>query len=59
VIVRDRIYIDGAWVPSTATGTIPVVNSSTEETMGTIPDGTAEDVGGAAGVSCACSGSPR
>jgi len=44
VIVRDSIYIDGAWVPSTGTGTIPVVNSTTEETMGTIPEGTAEDV---------------
>jgi aldehyde dehydrogenase (NAD+) len=44
VIVRDSIYIDGAWVPSTGTGTIPVVNSTTEQTMGTIPEGTAEDV---------------
>jgi acyl-CoA reductase-like NAD-dependent aldehyde dehydrogenase len=44
MIVRDRIYIDGGWVPSAGTGTIPVVNSSTEETMGTIPEGTAADV---------------
>jgi acyl-CoA reductase-like NAD-dependent aldehyde dehydrogenase len=44
VIVRDRIYIDGGWLPSTGTGTIPVVNSTTEETMGTIPDGTPADV---------------
>ena len=44
MIVRDTIYIDGAWVPSTGKGTLPVVNSTTEEVMGTITDGTAEDV---------------
>lgn len=43
-IVRDTIYINGQWVPSTGTGTIPVTNSTTEEVMGTIPDGTADDV---------------
>jgi acyl-CoA reductase-like NAD-dependent aldehyde dehydrogenase len=41
---RDKLYIDGAWIPSTGTGTIEVVNSNTEEVMGTIPDGTPEDV---------------
>ena len=44
MIVRDTIYIDGSWVPSRGKGTIPVINSTTEEVMGTIPDGTAEDV---------------
>jgi acyl-CoA reductase-like NAD-dependent aldehyde dehydrogenase len=44
VIIRDRIYIDGDWLPSTGTASIPVVNSTTEETMGTIPDGTPADV---------------
>src|SRR5437879_1103723 len=42
--VRDKIYIDGAWVPSTGTGTIDVTNSTTEEVMGRIPDGTPQDV---------------
>jgi acyl-CoA reductase-like NAD-dependent aldehyde dehydrogenase len=42
--VRDKIYIDGAWVPSTGAGTLEVINSSTEEVMGSIPEGTAEDV---------------
>jgi len=41
---RDKIYIDGAWVPSAGSGTIEVVNSTTEEVMGRIPEGTAEDV---------------
>ncbi|HEY3239337.1 MAG TPA: aldehyde dehydrogenase family protein [Acidimicrobiia bacterium] len=42
--IRDSIYIDGAWVPSTGTGTIDVFASATDEVMGTIPDGTPEDV---------------
>ena len=40
----DQIFIDGAWVPSTGTGTIEVIDSSTEEVYGSIPEGTAEDV---------------
>jgi acyl-CoA reductase-like NAD-dependent aldehyde dehydrogenase len=46
--VRDKIYIDGAWVPSTGAQTLSVINSSTEEVMGTIPEGTPEDVDKAA-----------
>ncbi|HZQ27466.1 MAG TPA: aldehyde dehydrogenase family protein [Acidimicrobiales bacterium] len=41
---RDKIYIDGAWVASAGKGTIDVVNASTEEVMGTIPEGTPDDV---------------
>ena len=41
---RDKIYIDGAWVPSAGSGSIDVINSTTEEVMGSIPEGTAEDV---------------
>ena len=41
---HDTIYIDGAWVPSTGSGSIEVVNASTEQVMGSIPEGTAEDV---------------
>ena len=35
--VRDKLYIGGAWVSSTGTGTIDVVNSATEEVMGPSP----------------------
>jgi acyl-CoA reductase-like NAD-dependent aldehyde dehydrogenase len=42
--VRDKIYIGGAWVPSTGKGTLEVTDSNTEEVMATIPEGTAEDV---------------
>jgi len=42
--VRDKLYIDGAWVPSAGKGTIDVVNAATEEVMGRIPQGTPADV---------------
>jgi acyl-CoA reductase-like NAD-dependent aldehyde dehydrogenase len=42
--VRDKIYIDGAWVSSSGTGTLEVIDSTTEEVIATIPDGTPEDV---------------
>ncbi len=44
MIVKDTIYIDGSWVPSASSGTLPVTNSTTEEVMGTVPEGTAADV---------------
>lgn len=46
--VRDKLYIGGAWVPSDGTGTLDVVNSTTEDVMATIPEGTATDVDKAA-----------
>ena len=42
--VRENIYINGAWVPSTGTGTLEVIDSATEEVFATIPEGTPEDV---------------
>ena len=44
MLVRDKIYINGAWVPSTGKGTLEVIDSATEEVFATIPEGTAEDV---------------
>jgi len=42
--VRDKLYIDGAWVSPSGTGTLDVVDSTTEDVMGTVPEGTPEDV---------------
>jgi acyl-CoA reductase-like NAD-dependent aldehyde dehydrogenase len=42
--VRERIYVGGEWVPSSGSGTLEVINSSTEEVMGSVPEGSAEDV---------------
>ncbi|GAC1379905.1 MAG: aldehyde dehydrogenase family protein [Acidimicrobiales bacterium] len=51
--VRDKLFIDGSWVSSSGTGTLDVTNSTTEQVMGTIPDGTAEDVDRAAKAAAA------
>jgi betaine-aldehyde dehydrogenase len=42
--VYDRIYVNGEWVKSTGKGMLDVHNSTTEEVMGSIPEGTREDV---------------
>ena len=41
---QDKLYINGAWVPSTGSGSIDVINAATEEVMGRVPDGTPADV---------------
>jgi acyl-CoA reductase-like NAD-dependent aldehyde dehydrogenase len=40
----DKIYIGGEWVPSSGKGHFDVSDASTEEVMGRVPAGTAEDV---------------
>jgi acyl-CoA reductase-like NAD-dependent aldehyde dehydrogenase len=40
----DKLYIDGAWVPSSGTTSIDVIDASTEQVMGSIPEGTPADV---------------
>ena len=42
--MRDVIYTDGAWSPSSSNETIEVVNPATEEVIDHIPAGTTEDV---------------
>jgi acyl-CoA reductase-like NAD-dependent aldehyde dehydrogenase len=46
--VRDKLYIDGAWVASTGSGMIDVINASTEDVIGRVPEGTPQDVAKAA-----------
>jgi len=40
---RD-LYIDGGWQPQSGSGSIDVLSASTEEVIGSIPEGTVEDV---------------
>ena len=40
----SQVYIDGQWVASTGTGSISVFDSTNEQVMATIPEGTADDV---------------
>ena len=41
--VRDRIFIGGEWVAPSGSEPIEVVNSTTEEVMGTVPACSPED----------------
>lgn len=41
---RNQLYIDGQWVPSSATGTLEVIRSATEQVIARVPAGTIEDV---------------
>jgi acyl-CoA reductase-like NAD-dependent aldehyde dehydrogenase len=40
----DKLYIDGQWVEPAGSGSIEVINASTEEVMGRVPEGTPADV---------------
>ena len=44
VQVREEIYIGGVWVQSAGSESLEVFNSATEEVIGTIPQGSPEDV---------------
>ena len=43
-IVRDQLFIGGEWVAPGGEGAIEVIDSTTEQVMGQIPEGTPEDV---------------
>lgn len=45
--IHDKLFINGQWVKPAGTGTIDVINSTTEEVMGRIPEGAVEDVNAA------------
>src|SRR5947209_16118328 len=47
-IERDRFYIGGEWTPPAGDGAIEVIDATTEEVMGRVPEGTPEDVDRAA-----------
>jgi acyl-CoA reductase-like NAD-dependent aldehyde dehydrogenase len=42
--VHEELFIGGSWVPSSGTGSIEVVDSTTEDVLGTVPEGTTDDV---------------
>ncbi len=43
-IARDQLYIGGEWVDPTGDGRLEVIDSTTEQVMGSVPEGTGEDV---------------
>lgn len=42
--IQNKHYINGKWIESTGSETIDVINPATEEVIGTISNGTVEDV---------------
>jgi acyl-CoA reductase-like NAD-dependent aldehyde dehydrogenase len=44
LIARDHFFVGGAWAAPAGSGTIEVIDSATEEVIGRIPAGNAEDV---------------
>jgi len=42
--IRDKLYINGQWARPAGARTIDVISPSTEELIGRVPEGTAEDV---------------
>jgi aldehyde dehydrogenase (NAD+) len=43
-IDRDRLFIGGEWVEPTGSGRFEVIDATTEEVMGSVPAGSAEDL---------------
>src|SRR5947207_5284354 len=41
---HKKLYVNGAWVEPAGSQTLDVINSTTEEVMGRIPEGTPEDI---------------
>lgn len=44
VSVREKLYVNGEWVEPAGKGMLDVINSTTEEVMGRVPEGAAEDI---------------
>ncbi|PYT02224.1 MAG: aldehyde dehydrogenase family protein [Acidobacteria bacterium] len=42
--VHDKLYLNGEWVEPEGNGMLDVINSTTEEVMGRVPEGTPEDI---------------
>ncbi|HEX3979787.1 MAG TPA: aldehyde dehydrogenase family protein, partial [Acidimicrobiales bacterium] len=40
----DRLFIGGEWVAPSGTGTIEVINPTTEEVVASVPDATTADI---------------
>ncbi len=44
-LTRDKLFIGGEWVEPAGSGAIDVINPTTEEVLGSVPEGTADDAG--------------
>jgi acyl-CoA reductase-like NAD-dependent aldehyde dehydrogenase len=53
VITRDRLYINGQWLPSESGETLEVISPATGEVIGIVPNGTTADADRAVDAACA------
>src|SRR6185503_13229907 len=44
VSLREKFYVNGEWIEPVGKDMLDVINSTTEEVMGRVPEGTAEDI---------------
>jgi aldehyde dehydrogenase (NAD+) len=44
VSVHDKLYVNGEWIQPAGKGMLEVINSTTEEVMGRVPEGSPEDI---------------
>lgn len=44
ISVREKLYVNGDWIEPAGEGMLDVINSTTEEVMGRVPAGAAEDI---------------
>jgi betaine-aldehyde dehydrogenase len=44
ISVREKLYVNGQWTEPVGKGMLDVINSTTEEVMGRVPEGVAEDI---------------
>jgi acyl-CoA reductase-like NAD-dependent aldehyde dehydrogenase len=56
---RTSPFIDGAWVTPAGPGVISVTNPATEETIGEVPQGTADDIDAAVKAAGVWSADPQ
>ncbi|MEK6285405.1 MAG: aldehyde dehydrogenase family protein [Acidobacteriota bacterium] len=42
--VHDKLYVNGGWAEPAGKGMLDVINSTTEEVMGRVPEGSPEDI---------------
>src|SRR5213592_192329 len=42
--VHDKLYVNGEWIEPAGNGMLDLINSTTEEIMGRVPEGTPEDI---------------
>jgi aldehyde dehydrogenase (NAD+) len=57
-IGSDKLFIDGEWIKPQGSGRISVISASTEEFVGSVPEGTNADIDAAVNAACSALDDP-